>query len=144
MFTPIILLTWLYFQPIDYPKIELPKPIVLTNEQLVKKYAKQYWVDESLALRIWYCESWLRTYAKNKKSSARWIAQFLTQDFKRKDWTWHISTRTSSSKKYLWYKWNVYNPDEHIRVFIMKLKNEWSIAWKSSSSCRWKTTWKNK
>lgn len=121
--TPIILLTWLYFQPIDYPKIELPKPIVLTNEQLVKKYAKHYWVDESLALRIWYCESWLRTHAKNKNSSASWVYQHL-----RRYWP-------ARAKKY-WFVWaSVFNAEANIAVSMWMLRDQWTHPWASSSGC---------
>ena len=124
--TPIILLTWLYFQPIDYPKIELPKPIVLTNEQLVKKYAKQYWVDESLALRIWYCESWLRTYAKNKTSSASGIFQHLRR------------FRPARAKKY-WFAWaSVFNAEANIAVSMWMLRDQWIKPWLKSKSCWWK------
>lgn len=91
-----------------------------------------------LAKRIVFCESWWNINAANKKSSARWLAQFLTQDFQRKNWSWHISTWTSSSKRYLWYKWNVFNWEEHLFVFLSKLKNEWTSARYASKSCRWR------
>lgn len=115
-----------------------PRAQDMTIEEHIVYYAKKNWVNPNLALKIARCESWLNPNAKNKNSSARWLAQFLTQDFQRKDWTWHLSTWTSSSKRYLGYKWDVYNVDHHLEVFTKKLAREWSSAWKSSQRCRGK------
>lgn len=102
---------------------------------LIKYYSKKHNYNTDVALKIAGCESGYRVDAKNRTSSARWIAQFLTVDFKRADWTWHTSTWTSSSKRYLWYKWDVFNADEHVNVFIQKLKTEWTNAWNASKYC---------
>lgn len=124
--------------------------VVKQKEPIVKPVVKDsdYWKERlevianevgyknvSLAKRIVFCESRWDINAANKSSSARWFAQFLTQDFKRKDWSWHTSTWTSSSKRYLWYKWNVFNWEEHLFVFISKLKNEWTRARNASKYC---------
>lgn len=102
---------------------------------LIKYYSEKFWWNTDLALNIAWCESGYRIRAANKTSSARWIAQFLTRDWKRKDGTRHTSTWTSSSRRYLWYKWDVFNADEHVRVFVLKLKNEWPQAWNASRYC---------
>lgn len=110
----------------------------MTIEEHIAHYAKENWVSPVLVKNIIRCESWFNVYAKNKTSSARWLAQFLTQDFKRKDWTWHKSTRTSSSERYLWYKWDVYNVDDHLQVLTKKIANEGTRAWNASKRCWWK------
>lgn len=113
-----------------------PRTQDMTIEEHIVYYAKKNWVNPNLALKIARCESWLNPNAKNKTSSARWLAQFLTQDFQRKDWTWHLSTWTSSSKRYLWYKWDVYNVNHHLEVFTKKLSKEWTRARNASKHCR--------
>ena len=107
----------------------------MTIEEHIAHYAKKNWVDTKLVTKIIKCESWFHVYAKNKTSSARWLGQFLTQDFQRTDGSRHISTRTSSSKRYLWYKWDVYNVDHHLDVMTKKIANEWTGARNASKHC---------
>ena len=108
-------------------------------KERIRAISFEVWYNyPELAINIAFCESGMHIYAKNKTSSARWLAQFLTQDYQRADGSWHISTWTSSSKRYLWYKWNVFNWEEHIKVFISKLKNEGTSARNASKKCWWK------
>lgn len=127
LLSPIVLLTWMFFTPIDEPKIDVSKYIqrTLTNEELVVKYAKKYNVDAWLALRIWYCESGLRANAKNKHSSASGVYQHLRR------------YRPARAKKY-WRAWaSVFNAEANIAVSMWMLKHQWTSPWNSSRHC-WK------
>lgn len=121
----------------------LDEPVVVNDfdsmdiQQQIDTIANEVWYDNvALAKRIIKCESWFHVYAKNRTSSAKWLAQFLTWDGLKANWKYHKSTWTSSSERYLWYKWDVFNTREHLLVFFHKLKNEWTNAWNASSKCR--------
>lgn len=116
----------------------LQEPKEVKKVSTKKQIKSKGYTHTELWKRIIKCESNWNVYASNKTSSARWLAQFLTKDFQRKDWSRHLSTWTSSSMRYLGYKWDVFNEEEHLTVFYAKLKNEWTSAWNASKHCWWK------
>jgi len=105
-------------------EMEAQKPYsTFEVQELIRKYATQHWVNVDLALRMSWCESWYRYWAKNKVSSAWWAFQFI-------NWTW-----IGSSNKY-WRAWESrFNADANIDVAIQKIKNEWTSAWNASKDC---------
>lgn len=114
----------------------------LSPKEILRELSVTHGVNYERASTIVDCESWWDVYAKNKYSSARWLAQFMTWDWWKTDKNGklyrHTSTWTSSSTRYLWYKWDVFNPRENLTVLVLKLKNEWWRAWTASKHCWWK------
>lgn len=89
---------------------------------LIKYYANKYWVDEWLALRIWWCESGYRN-VKNKYSSAWWIYQQLGR------------YRPARAKKYWWWWYDRFNIEANIAVSIQMIKKEWTRHRNESKYC---------
>ena len=117
------------FTPIDNPPIDVSKFVVqrvLSNKELVEKYSKKYWVSTQLALRIWYCESWLRSNAKNKNSSASWVYQHLSR------------YRPARAKKYWFAGASVFNAEANIAVSMWILRDQWTSPRNASKHCWWK------
>lgn len=102
------------------------QPVLSTREvqELIRKYAQKHWVDEWLALRIAWSESWYRYWAKNKISSAGGVFQ---QMWKYREWR---------ANKY-WHPWaSRFNAEANIDVSIQMLKNEWTSHWNESKHAR--------
>lgn len=108
-------------------EMEAQKPYsTFEVQELIRKYSAKHWVDENLVLRMSWCESWYRYWAKNKQSSAWWAFQFINST-----WNW------SSNKYWRWWE-SRFNADANIDVAVQKIKNEWTSAWNESKKCRWK------
>lgn len=102
------------------------QPVFSTWEvqELIRKYAQKHWVNESLALRIAWSESWYRYWAKNTISTAWWVFQQL------------LKYRDARANKY-WHPWaSRFNAEANIEVSIQMLKYEWT-SHRSESSWTW-------
>ena len=99
-------------------KEEKPEDVVW----LIDWYSKIYKVNWTLAKKIAWCESWFRN-VKNKHSSATWPFQIIRATF------------ASNNKKYLWWKWDVWNIDNNVHIWILILRDQWTRPRNASKYC---------
>lgn len=97
---------------------------VETIEEMIIRYAKENWVDQTLALNIARCESWFNPDAKNKNSTAWWLYQHL------------VRYRDGRAKKYDRPWASIWDGEAQAEVSVKMLKYEWTNPWIQSLDCR--------
>lgn len=127
LFLAVLLIIALFFAPREtkaVPPLFEDAPET-TPKMMVMQYALSYGVNPELALAIASCESQLKPYAKNAKSSAKGLYQFLNS-------SWEGFSRE---------KWgmvpNVLNPRYNAELGAYVLSTYGTSPWDSSKDC-WK------
>lgn len=114
--------------PLQVEIPEPPKEVVISSpfdaKEFIKITANKYGFPEHLALKVAKCESGFDPNAKNPKSTAEGIYQFI-------DSTWAKTLRDMGLPKTT----SKYDPKANIEAGIWLMKHEGTQHWQESKNC---------